>query len=100
MALERENAAKLELSRAEERTEKAEAGYDDLKAQALKKASSQKGAQTPTSQVPDLHFPSQQPSRRQTQTTGIQCLQSLPFLNLVQVFNLLPQTLTEVLEVR
>ncbi|KAK5609317.1 hypothetical protein CRENBAI_011839 [Crenichthys baileyi] len=33
-------------------------------------------------------------SRKQTQTTGIQCLQSLPFLSLVQVFNLLPQTLT------
>ncbi|MEQ2296582.1 hypothetical protein AMECASPLE_026152 [Ameca splendens] len=47
MALERENAAMLELSKAEERAERAEAEYDDLKAQALKKASSQKGGQTP-----------------------------------------------------
>ncbi|MEQ2289946.1 hypothetical protein AMECASPLE_038446 [Ameca splendens] len=63
MALERENAAKLELSRAEERTEKAEAEYDDLKVQALKKASSQKVGQTPTSQVPHLHFHSLQPQQ-------------------------------------
>ncbi|MEQ2235170.1 hypothetical protein ILYODFUR_038923 [Ilyodon furcidens] len=49
MALERKNAAKLELSKAEERTEKAEAEYDDLKAKALK-GSSQKGEQTPTFQ--------------------------------------------------
>ncbi|MED6251933.1 hypothetical protein ATANTOWER_004741 [Ataeniobius toweri] len=58
--LQRENAAKLELSRTEERTEKAEAEYDNLKAQALRKASSQKWGQTPISQVPDLHFHSQQ----------------------------------------
>ncbi|MEQ2235052.1 hypothetical protein ILYODFUR_037700 [Ilyodon furcidens] len=38
MALQRENAAKLELSKAEERTKKAEAKLVDLKADGLKKA--------------------------------------------------------------
>ncbi|MEQ2221098.1 hypothetical protein ILYODFUR_012161 [Ilyodon furcidens] len=60
MALERENAAKLELSKAEARTMKAEAKLVDLKGDELKKASSQRGEQTPTFQVPDLHFHSQQ----------------------------------------
>ncbi|MEQ2242865.1 hypothetical protein ILYODFUR_001272, partial [Ilyodon furcidens] len=60
MTLQRENAAKLELSKAEESMEKAEAKLVDLKADELKKASSQKQEQTPTFQVPDLHFHSQQ----------------------------------------
>ncbi|MED6276088.1 hypothetical protein CHARACLAT_033517 [Characodon lateralis] len=60
MALRRKNAAKLELSKAEERMEKAEAKLVDLKADELKKASSQRGEQTPTFQVPDLHCHSQQ----------------------------------------
>ncbi|MEQ2237553.1 hypothetical protein ILYODFUR_024214 [Ilyodon furcidens] len=60
MALQRENAAKLELSKSEERMEKAEAKLVDLKADELKKASSQRGEQTPTVQVPDFHFHSQQ----------------------------------------
>ncbi|MEQ2235152.1 hypothetical protein ILYODFUR_038709, partial [Ilyodon furcidens] len=47
MALERENAAKLELSKAEERTKKAEAKLVDLKADELKKASSQRGETDP-----------------------------------------------------
>ncbi|MEQ2238977.1 hypothetical protein ILYODFUR_038997 [Ilyodon furcidens] len=51
MALERENAAKLELSKAEERVERAEAKLVDLKADELTKASSQKQEQTPTSQT-------------------------------------------------
>ncbi|MEQ2297886.1 hypothetical protein AMECASPLE_039317 [Ameca splendens] len=63
MALQRENAAKVELSKAEERTEKAEAKLMDLKADELKKASSQKQEQTPTFQVPDLNFHSQQPQQ-------------------------------------
>ncbi|MED6276039.1 hypothetical protein CHARACLAT_032903 [Characodon lateralis] len=58
-----ENAAKLELSKAEERMEKAEAKLVDLKADELKKASSQRGEQAPTFQVPDLHFHSQQPQQ-------------------------------------
>ncbi|MEQ2293956.1 hypothetical protein AMECASPLE_038882 [Ameca splendens] len=57
MALQRENAAKLELSKAEERMDKAEAKLVDLKADKLKKASSQKQEQT--LQVPDLRFHSQ-----------------------------------------
>ncbi|MED6256638.1 hypothetical protein ATANTOWER_031482 [Ataeniobius toweri] len=51
MALQRENSAKLELSKAEERTERPEAQIKDLKSDELKKASSQKGGQTPTSQT-------------------------------------------------
>ncbi|MEQ2238743.1 hypothetical protein ILYODFUR_036359 [Ilyodon furcidens] len=51
MTLQRENAAKLELSKAEERAERAEAKLVDLKSDELKKASSQKGVQTPTSQT-------------------------------------------------
>ncbi|MEQ2235204.1 hypothetical protein ILYODFUR_039226 [Ilyodon furcidens] len=40
-------------------------------------------------------------SRGQTHTAGIQHLvQSLPILNLVKVFNLIPQTLTKVLKIR
>ncbi|MEQ2301616.1 hypothetical protein AMECASPLE_037993 [Ameca splendens] len=64
MVLERENDAKLELSKAEERAERAQAKLVDLKADELKKALSQKGGQTPTSQVPDLHFHSQHPQHR------------------------------------
>ncbi|MED6240869.1 hypothetical protein ATANTOWER_029863 [Ataeniobius toweri] len=45
--------------------ERAEAKLVDLKADELKKASSQKQEQTPTSQVPDLHFHSQQLQHRQ-----------------------------------
>ncbi|MED6237664.1 hypothetical protein ATANTOWER_030865 [Ataeniobius toweri] len=63
MTLQRENAAKLELSKAEERMEKAEAKLVDLKADELNKASSQRGEQAPTFQVPDLHFHSQQPQQ-------------------------------------
>ncbi|MEQ2313247.1 hypothetical protein AMECASPLE_039771 [Ameca splendens] len=63
MTLQRENAAKLELSKAEESMEKAEAKSVDLKADELKKVSSQKQEQTPTFQVPDLHFHSQQPQQ-------------------------------------
>ncbi|MED6276081.1 hypothetical protein CHARACLAT_033418 [Characodon lateralis] len=50
MTLQRENAAKLDLSKAEERMEKAEAKLMDLKADELKKASSQKQEQFPTIQ--------------------------------------------------
>ncbi|MED6234506.1 hypothetical protein ATANTOWER_032177 [Ataeniobius toweri] len=53
MPLERENAAKLELSKAEERTKKAEAQLKDLKSDELKRASSQKQEQTPTTQIRD-----------------------------------------------
>ncbi|KAK5600827.1 hypothetical protein CRENBAI_009128 [Crenichthys baileyi] len=63
MALHRENAVKLELSKADERTMKAEAKLVNLKADELKKASSQRGQQTPTLQVPNLHFHSQQPQQ-------------------------------------
>ncbi|MEQ2246372.1 hypothetical protein ILYODFUR_037823 [Ilyodon furcidens] len=63
MTLQRENAAKFELSKAEERTKKAEAKLVDLKADELKKASSQRGEKAPTFQVPDLHFQSQQPQQ-------------------------------------
>ncbi|MEQ2286147.1 hypothetical protein AMECASPLE_039241 [Ameca splendens] len=60
MALQRENAVKFELSKAEERMEKAEAKLVDLKADELKKASSQRGQQTPTVQVLNFHLHSQQ----------------------------------------
>ncbi|MEQ2313117.1 hypothetical protein AMECASPLE_038256 [Ameca splendens] len=104
MTLQRENAAKLELSKAKVSMEKAEAKLVDLKADELKKASAQRGEQTPTFRYLICiftHSSCSTHSRGQTQTAVIQHLsQSLPFLNLVKVFNLLPQTLTEMLEVR